>query len=83
MKTATVRELRNDYAKLLRRVQAGEEIVITRRGEPVARLIPEKTIVNRKVDWTESPAFKRDRSKEPVLSAKRSEQIIRESRGRW
>jgi len=27
-------------AKLLRRVSAGEEIVITRGGEPLARLVP-------------------------------------------
>lgn len=40
MKTATVRTLRNDYAKLLRRVETGEEIAISRRGKIVARLIP-------------------------------------------
>jgi prevent-host-death family protein len=34
------RELRNDTAGLLRRVEAGESIVITRRGKPVARLVP-------------------------------------------
>jgi prevent-host-death family protein len=34
------RELRNDTAGLLRRVEAGETIVITRRGKPVARLAP-------------------------------------------
>lgn len=34
------RELRNQTAELLRRVQAGEEIVITSRGEPVASLVP-------------------------------------------
>ncbi|HSK50508.1 MAG TPA: type II toxin-antitoxin system prevent-host-death family antitoxin [Solirubrobacterales bacterium] len=34
------RELRNDTAGLLRRVEAGESIVITRRGKPVARLMP-------------------------------------------
>jgi prevent-host-death family protein len=34
------RELRNNTAELLRRVEAGEEIVITRRGEPVAALTP-------------------------------------------
>jgi prevent-host-death family protein len=34
------RELRNNTADLLRRVQAGEEIVITTRGKPVASLIP-------------------------------------------
>ena len=34
------RELRNDTAGLLRRVEAGERIVITRRGKPVADLVP-------------------------------------------
>jgi len=34
------RELRNDTAGLLRRVEAGETIVITRRGKPIADLIP-------------------------------------------
>ncbi|HWK29976.1 MAG TPA: type II toxin-antitoxin system Phd/YefM family antitoxin [Solirubrobacter sp.] len=34
------RELRNNTAELLRRVDAGEEIVITRRGVPVAALVP-------------------------------------------
>lgn len=32
------RELRNDTARLLREAQAGEEIVITSRGRPVATL---------------------------------------------
>lgn len=34
------RELRNDTAGVLRRVQAGEEVVITVRGEPVAQIVP-------------------------------------------
>ena len=34
------RDLRNNTADLLRRVDAGEEIVITRRGDPVASLVP-------------------------------------------
>lgn len=34
------RELRNHTADLLRRVDAGEEIVITVRGKPVAALTP-------------------------------------------
>jgi len=36
------RELRNDTAGLLRRVEAGEALVITRRGKPVADLVPHK-----------------------------------------
>jgi prevent-host-death family protein len=34
------RELRNNTADLLRRVQNGDEIVITTRGRPVAALVP-------------------------------------------
>jgi prevent-host-death family protein len=34
------RELRNNTAELLRRVDAGERVVITSRGKPVASLVP-------------------------------------------
>lgn len=34
------RELRNNTADLLRRIEQGEEIVITTRGKPVAALVP-------------------------------------------
>lgn len=34
------RELRNDTAGVLRKVEAGETVVITRRGKPVADLVP-------------------------------------------
>lgn len=36
------RELRNDTAGVLRKVEAGETIVITRRGKPVADLVPHR-----------------------------------------
>lgn len=35
-------EAKTQLSKLVERVEAGEEIVITRRGEPAARLIPER-----------------------------------------
>lgn len=41
------RELRNDTAGLLRRVEEGERIVITRRGKPVADLVPHQRPVSR------------------------------------
>ncbi len=34
------RDLRNNTSDLLRRVDAGEQIVITKRGDPVAALVP-------------------------------------------
>jgi prevent-host-death family protein len=35
-------EAKNTLGSLLDRVERGEEVVITRRGKPVARLVPEK-----------------------------------------
>jgi prevent-host-death family protein len=40
VKTAAVFEIKARLSKYLERVKAGEEIVITRRGTPVARLAP-------------------------------------------
>lgn len=37
----SVAEAKNNLPKLLDRVLAGEEVVITRRGKPIARLAPE------------------------------------------
>lgn len=38
MKTATTRELRNDFARLSRLLEEGEQIEITKRGQPFALL---------------------------------------------
>jgi len=35
-------EAKSNLSKLVERVEAGEEIVLTRRGEPAARLVPER-----------------------------------------
>jgi len=35
----SVREAREQIARLIERVQAGEEVMIRRRGKPVARLV--------------------------------------------
>ncbi|MBW0101359.1 type II toxin-antitoxin system Phd/YefM family antitoxin [Pseudonocardia sp. KRD291] len=34
------RELRNDTAGVLRRVESGDEFVVTHRGRPIASLVP-------------------------------------------
>jgi prevent-host-death family protein len=50
-RTITQRELRNDSARVLREVQAGQTIVVTRNGTPVAELrpIPPRRFVPRAV----------------------------------
>jgi prevent-host-death family protein len=40
MAEVNVHEAKTHLSKLLRRVTAGEEIVIARAGKPVARLVP-------------------------------------------
>jgi prevent-host-death family protein len=40
MATVGLRELRQDASDLVRRVEDGEEIVITVAGRPAARLVP-------------------------------------------
>ena len=39
-KTITLREANQAFSRCIREVESGEEITITRRGEPVARLVP-------------------------------------------
>ncbi|MCA4727436.1 type II toxin-antitoxin system Phd/YefM family antitoxin [Mycolicibacterium fortuitum] len=40
MSEVASRELRNDTAGVLRRIEAGEELTVTVKGRPVARLSP-------------------------------------------
>jgi prevent-host-death family protein len=39
-RTVTLREANQSFARCIREVEAGEELVITRNGTPVARLSP-------------------------------------------
>jgi len=43
LQTVPINQLRNELSKFILAVEAGEEIVITRRGTEVARLIPSAT----------------------------------------
>jgi prevent-host-death family protein len=40
MKTAKVSELKASLSKYVARVKSGEEVIITERGKPVAKLVP-------------------------------------------
>lgn len=42
MKTATVADAKAHLSALIAEVEAGEDVVITRRGKPVARLVPDQ-----------------------------------------
>ena len=38
---AGIKEVKNNLSQLLARVKAGEEILITKRGKPIARIVKE------------------------------------------
>jgi prevent-host-death family protein len=40
MKTVSLRDANQGFARYVREVEGGEEFVITRNGAPVARLVP-------------------------------------------
>jgi len=40
MKTATVRDLRNSFARISRWLEAGEAVEVTKRGRLFARILP-------------------------------------------
>jgi prevent-host-death family protein len=47
MEEISQRELRNDNADVIRRVMAGERLVVTRNGRPVADLVPHQADAER------------------------------------
>jgi prevent-host-death family protein len=49
MKSATVREIQKNFARVLKNIKAGEEIIILRRGKPVAKITSLEP--KKKIDW--------------------------------
>ena len=41
MKTATIRDLRNEFARLSKWLERGETVQLLKRGKPFARVVPE------------------------------------------
>ena len=50
MVVVNVRQAKAQLSRLLKRVEAGEEVVIARRGKPVARLVDCKPLRKRRPD---------------------------------
>jgi prevent-host-death family protein len=80
MKTTTVRELRNNYSKVLHWVSTGEEVQVTRHGKVVAKVVPPQSPAPSKLDWTQSAALNRP-AWPRVLSAEEAAAVLAESQG--
>ena len=44
MQTTSITQLKNSLSAYLRSVKEGEEVIITERGRPIARLVPVKSM---------------------------------------
>ncbi len=49
METATVGEIQKNFAEVLRKIKSGEEIIVTKRGAPVAKITA--LGAKRDIDW--------------------------------
>lgn len=85
MRHISQRELRNDNAAVIRLVESGESLIVTRNGTPVAQLtpLPERDAsvpglpisqeARRRVDYTTWPRVKASVSSETILAELRDE----------
>jgi prevent-host-death family protein len=80
MKSTTVRELRNNYSKVLQWVSNGEEVEVTRRGKVVAKVVPPVPAHSAEVDWSKSAAFNR-KPWTKSLTAEESAAVLADSQG--
>ncbi|PLS69726.1 MAG: type II toxin-antitoxin system prevent-host-death family antitoxin [Cyanobacteria bacterium M5B4] len=47
METVNIHQAKTNFSRLLSRVELGEEIVISNRGIPIAKLVPFRTSLDR------------------------------------
>ena len=75
MKTATVRDLRNQFARVAAWIAEGEPVEITRSGKPFARLLPAKRAKSRKLVKPDIMAQLKETWGDRVFSAKEAAEM--------
>ena len=83
MKTATVRQLRTEFPKVLGWVNAGQEVAITRRRKVVASLIPAGDAPRRKLARPDFKARLRAIYADKVIPAATMKDILADNKGRY
>ena len=66
MRTASVGEAKAHFSALVKRAEAGEEVLVTRSGTPVARIVPVKRAKERSFANDEGLGFVSDDFNEPL-----------------
>lgn len=83
MKTASVRDIRQNFPLVMSWIADGEQVVVTMRGRRVARLVPEKPVRKKRQTLADSAAVRRDKSGWPVMAGADAAGIVRAASGEW
>ncbi len=62
-RSVSAREANQQFSRILRDVEAGAEIVVTRRGRPVARIVPAQPSGQRRLTPEQEAALERTRQR--------------------
>lgn len=81
MKTASIREVRHDFGRILEWVANGEEVAITKRRETVARLLPATRKKSTRSKTPDVMARLRKVFGQKVISDRAMKKILKENRG--
>ena len=82
MRSVTIREVQHNISKVLREVEAGEEIIIRRRHRAIAKLVPLSSPTTRKkVDWSRQWDRLSKIYHGRFVSGKSASEIVAEGRG--
>ena len=81
MKTASIREIRHDFSRILEWVADGEEVAITKRRVTVARLLPAKRNAVSRTKMPDITARLQKVFGRRVISDKAMKTILDESKG--
>jgi prevent-host-death family protein len=60
-RSVSAREANQQFSRILREVEAGTEILVTRRGRPVARIVPAQQARERQLTQEQEAALERTR----------------------
>ncbi len=83
MKTASVRDIRQNFPRVMAWIADGEQVAVTMRRKVVARLVPEKPAGRKRQTLADSAAARRDKSGWPILAGEDALSLVREASGKW
>jgi antitoxin (DNA-binding transcriptional repressor) of toxin-antitoxin stability system len=83
MKTASIREVRHDFSRILEWVAGGEEVAITKRHVTVARLLPARRKKTDRLKMPDATARLQRVFGRKVISEKVMKKILDDNQGAY